>query len=206
MKADKLSLIAVLLFIHGQKAVKLSVQGDVWDSYDQESQVEQTKDEDAVDPAALAAEIGGDRIAKEVIEATGSISDNGFVQTDDDVELAVQENDVEPPSDDMNVMTNFSHYISSIDSPEALLLQIRPNIYHDHPPADHPEYTAEALNLTTFPEYDKFFGNPYPFGPVNRDDMYNTAFDHFPAAQSWHIDSHAFEEPTDTFQNSFIDT
>lgn len=53
---------------------------DIFDAYDQESAVEQAKHEDSIDPAALAAEIGGDEIAKDVIRATSGIADSALIQ------------------------------------------------------------------------------------------------------------------------------
>ena len=70
-------IIALLLL--GSNAMRLN---DIFDSYDEESALEQLKEEDQIDPAALTAEIGGDEIARDVMLATGGIADQNMLQID----------------------------------------------------------------------------------------------------------------------------
>lgn len=69
----KSTSIAILLLL--ANSVQAARIRDIFDAYDQESALEQLKNEDMIDPAALAAEIGGDEIARDVISATGGIAD-----------------------------------------------------------------------------------------------------------------------------------
>jgi hypothetical protein len=71
----------IALLIAGISAVKLQAK-DIFDSYDEESALEQLKEEDQIDPAALTAEIGGDEIARQVMLATGGIQDQEMIQLD----------------------------------------------------------------------------------------------------------------------------
>lgn len=73
-----------LLLAATSQAVKLK---DIFDAYDQESAAEQAKKEDTIDPQALAAEIGGEQIAREVLLATGGLSDNTLLQVDEDIKV-----------------------------------------------------------------------------------------------------------------------
>jgi len=61
-----------LLLLTGATAIQLR---DIFDSYDEESNLEQKKKEDTIDPAGLTAEIGGDDIARDVMVATYGIAD-----------------------------------------------------------------------------------------------------------------------------------
>ena len=71
----------IALLIWGISAVRLDAK-DIFDSYDTESALEQLKEEDQIDPAALTAEIGGDEIARDVMLATGGIADQNLLQVD----------------------------------------------------------------------------------------------------------------------------
>lgn len=74
---QKTSLAVCLLLATAAQGLKLN---DIFDAYDQESALEQLKQEDTIDPNALAAEIGGEDIARDVINATGGISDASLLQ------------------------------------------------------------------------------------------------------------------------------
>lgn len=63
---------AVLMLLSTSKAVKLS---DIFDAYDEESLIEQNSTDDSIDPEALAVEIGGEEIAREVQGATKGIKE-----------------------------------------------------------------------------------------------------------------------------------
>jgi len=69
--------LTIALLLATANAVQLR---DIFDAYDEESALEQTKKEDTIDPAALTAEIGGDDIARDVMLATNGIADQSFVQ------------------------------------------------------------------------------------------------------------------------------
>jgi hypothetical protein len=76
-------LVIGLLLASASQAIKLR---DIFDAYDQESALEQTKNEDSIDPQALAAEIGGEEIARDVIQATGGIQESTMLQLSDDLD------------------------------------------------------------------------------------------------------------------------
>ena len=79
-----MKVISVLLLATGQ-AVSLR---DVFDAYDEESLLEQDKNEDTIDPNGLMAEIAGDDIAREVMLATDGIQDQALVQLQADPVVA----------------------------------------------------------------------------------------------------------------------
>ena len=60
----------LFLFLSVASTIRLR---DVFDAYDEESMLEQTKQEDTIDPNGLMAEIAGDDIAREVMLATDGI-------------------------------------------------------------------------------------------------------------------------------------
>ena len=82
MKSKSIAINLLLASAVGAVRVK-----DIFDAYDQESNLEQLKHEDSIDPAALAAEIGGDDIARDVMSATGGIVDQTMLQLDAEVDL-----------------------------------------------------------------------------------------------------------------------
>jgi hypothetical protein len=73
---QKYSLAVCLLLASAAQGIKVT---DIFDAYDQESALEQTKREDTIDPTALAAEIGGEEIARDVINATGGIQESSLI-------------------------------------------------------------------------------------------------------------------------------
>lgn len=85
MKSKSIAISLLLASTVGAAKIR-----DIFDAYDQESKVEQGKNEDQIDPAALAAEIGGDDIARDVISATGGIADQTFLQLDADLNKGKQ--------------------------------------------------------------------------------------------------------------------
>ena len=75
--------LTIALLLSGTQAVRLR---DIFDAYDQESAAEQAKHEDTIDPQALAAEIGGEEIAREVMLATSGLSDTTLLQLDEEID------------------------------------------------------------------------------------------------------------------------
>jgi len=82
MNTNKAIALCLLASVNGLKV------RDIFDAYDTESALEQLKREDTIDPSALAVEIGGEDIARDVINATGGISESSLLQLSYDGEDA----------------------------------------------------------------------------------------------------------------------
>jgi hypothetical protein len=78
--------LAVLLLLNFISATKLR---DIFDAYDEETKKEAARkdSEDNVDPVALAKEIGGSQIKREVLQATAGVADQVMLQLDSKINL-----------------------------------------------------------------------------------------------------------------------
>ena len=92
----------------------LKLNNDIFDAYDQESAQEQKKNEDQIDPNALAAEIGGEDIARDVMTATGGIVNAQLLQfNDDDDELSDKQKKM------LERVTNFRRFENNNEAEDA---------------------------------------------------------------------------------------
>ena len=89
MKQHLSAAVFALLYSSEVSAVKIR---DIFDAYDIESKKELQNHDDNIDPAQLAAEIGGDKIAKDVKSATSGVSNTQMLQLYDDIEYIPDEN------------------------------------------------------------------------------------------------------------------
>ena len=71
----RLSSIAVFALLYSSKQVQGAKLRDIFDAYDEESKKEAMDANDQIDATQLAAEIGGEEIAKEVKGATEGVAE-----------------------------------------------------------------------------------------------------------------------------------